>query len=728
MVASQQLKKALEELQKLMQMGQLGELYVTLENLNTTYESMLKYTLEGIDDPERMKIYNHLRRSIIQLNNRVKEKIQEKDNSTQTAVLKRDFLTRQRLSGHEFINTWDDLYFNQDIKDLLKGDYGLNTPMPSVFRKHYETIRNIFNYLWLTDEYKETEHELAGLTLDHRKFSWHERALFVSAITLSLFRYFDPAKFVVLHRYLLDQEPQVRERSLTGIILASYLYDNMMPLYPEMEEIIAGVGEHPGIEKDLEAITLQVIRSKETERISRKLKEEIIPEITKLGPNLQEKLELDKLLPEDFLEDKNPDWSKVFKGSENLYEKMEEFSKMQMEGADVFMSAFAHLKNFSFFEKIMNWFVPFYPDNPAIDEALAEEKQDIDKNTFIEGLFQTPFICDSDKYSFCLNLRIMPAAQKKMIVNLFNAELEGMKEMTQEDVLVNPENKSKIVYTQYIQDLYRFFKLYPFRYEFDDLFNQSLDLYNSHFFDKLVQDSTVKENIGAYFFEHDQYKEALDIFHQLQQDQKIPSFELLEKMGYACQKMRRFDEALDYYKQAELFDTNKKWLIRKIAYCYRALKQPKEALAYYRKAEKNDPENLFIQTSIGHCYLDLEDFDEALKYYFKVEYNQPDNIRIWRPIAWCYFAQGKLKEAKKYYNKILEKEPTRHDYLNAGHVEWALGNKNKAIKRYQHAIRHGFGTFQSFLISFEADKSYLLKNGIDEDDIPLLLDYLDYKL
>ncbi|HHJ10068.1 MAG TPA: tetratricopeptide repeat protein [Bacteroidetes bacterium] len=727
LVARQRLKKALEELKGILLDSQLGELITTLENLNITYESMLKYTMEGIDDPERMKIYNHLRRSILQLNNRAREKILEKDTTRQTSVLKHDFRMRQRLSGNEYVNTLDDLYFAHDIRELLQKDYGLNSPLPSEYRKHHETIRNIFNYLWLTDEYTEATHELVNITLDHRKFPWHERALFVSAITLSLLRYFDQTKFILLHRYFLDSEPEVRERSLTGMILAFYQFDDILPVYPELEEILAGLGEQHNIEKDIEAITLQIIRSKETEQITKKLKEEIIPEITKLGPNLQEKLKLDELIPEDFLEDKNPDWSKVFKGSESLYEKMEEFSKLQMEGADVFMSAFAHLKNFSFFEELMNWFKPFFPDNPVIDESLAGEEHEFDKNTFVEGLFQTPFICNSDKYSFCMNLRIMPAAQKQIIVNLFNAELEGMKEMTQEDSMLKPDQKTKVIYTQYIQDLYRFFKLYPFRHEFDDLFSRPLDLYNSRFFEKLVHGSTVKETIGAYFFEHDRYEEALDIFRQLQNEQNPPSYELTEKMGYACQKLRRFEDALEYYKQAELFDKNKKWLIKKIAYCYRALKKPEEALKYYRQAEKNDPENMYIQASIGHCYLDMEKFNQALKHYFKVEYHQPDSVKIWRPIAWCYFALGKLDEARKYYGKILEKEPTRHDYLNAGHVEWALNNRTEAIRLYEASIRRGFVSFRNFLTSFEADKPWLLKNGIDPDEIPLLLDYLDYR-
>ena len=41
----------------------------------------------------------------------------------------------------------------------------------------------------------------------------------------------------------------------------------------------------------------------------------------------------------------------------------------------------------------------------------------------------TPFLCNSDKYSFIFNLRFFPAEQKKMLSNAFLMELEGMQEM-----------------------------------------------------------------------------------------------------------------------------------------------------------------------------------------------------------------------------------------------------------------------------------------------------------
>ena len=46
-----------------------------------------------------------------------------------------------------------------------------------------------------------------------------------------------------------------------------------------------------------------------------KLMEEILPEMMKMQPKIEKNLDLENILSEDFSEDKNPDWEKVFEDS-----------------------------------------------------------------------------------------------------------------------------------------------------------------------------------------------------------------------------------------------------------------------------------------------------------------------------------------------------------------------------------------------------------------------------
>ena len=62
--------------------------------------------------------------------------------------------------------------------------------------------------------------------------------------------------------------------------------------------------------------------------------------------------------------------------------------------------------------------------------------------------------------------------------------------------------------------------------------------------------------------------------------------------------------------------------------------------------------------------------------------------------------------------------------MNLGHVEWCLGNKQKAIEKYSLSIKKSNLDFNWFAKVFEEDSKYLVKLGINPFDIPLMIDYL----
>ncbi|NJO92345.1 MAG: tetratricopeptide repeat protein, partial [Chloroflexia bacterium] len=457
--------------------------------------------------------------------------------------------------------------------------------------------------------------------------------------------------------------------------------------YPEIVEKLVLVKEDKDFNDNLQYIVLQILRTKETEKISKKLHEEIIPEVAKFKPKIEEKLKLDDILQDPLGEDKNPDWEGVFEDSPELFSKLEEFSKMQIEGSDVFMSAFAMLKHFDFFKEPANWFLPFYKENKDIKEAFTFEKEGFNSDLFVEGLERSAFLCNSDKYSFIMNIRYMPDIQKNMMLEMFNAELESMNELVKDDELVNMSALNKYQVNQYIQDLYRFYKLHPNRAEFVDVFDKNLDLYRSKILLKKWFNVELYKNIGAFYFKKEYYQESIDVYRLLIEN-GVNEQSAFEKIAYSHQKLRDFSNALSYYKKSELFDSNLSWTYKKIALCYRELGDNELAIEYYLKAEKEEPENLYVQANLGHSYLRLKDYENALKHYFKVEYFAPSNKMILRPIAWCSFALGKFENSIKYYTRLIEKgEADFHDYINLGHVYWSSNQQSIAIETYKKSMQ-----------------------------------------
>jgi len=727
LIAGKQVRQSISLIKELIDVSKNGDYRQQLENIENTYKNMVKYTIEGVHDPERHKVLSRMLQSLLLLADNVKQEILSSYSGWHTYWLKENNLKEQSLAGRSIVEKVDDLVFKEELDEWLKqaGTVSLD-PESDYVRRHRQLVNKIFNHLWLTDNYGEAETELIKLIVKSGKFEWHEQSIFVSAITLSTLRFWESKKIEILASVYKDKYEQVSERALAGLLLVLYYYDNRINVYPEIEKLLKELSEDSNFREHAKITILQIIRSGETEKISKKLHDEILPRVAELRPKLEDKLDLDNLLPEDLMEGKNPDWSDMFKESEDLYKTMEEFSKLQMEGADVYMSAFANLKNFDFFRTIANWFMPFYPDHEAIDVLFRDEVLAGGTNELAEALYKTPFICNSDKYSLVLNLQHLPASQKEMMLKVFRMELEGLEQMRDDEIGIDPTKGFKTNVTQYLQDLYRFFKLSPYKKEFDDVFRSTLHFHRTSMFTMVLKDSESISAFADYYFGKDFYVEALDLYKEMI-DEYPDEAQLYEKAGYCYQQIAEYEKALQMYSKAELLD-RKIWTLKKIGFCNRRLGRHSEALKNYFEAEKMDPGNMHTIAMIGHCYLDMEDFDLALKYYFKVEYNDPENIRILKPIAWCYLVQGKYEQSKKYFDKISKSKMTGHDFINAGHLALCMGERLKAIEYYRKSIVEANMDKSNFLEIFNDDIDMLVSNNIDPDDLPIITDYLFFDL
>ena len=700
-----------------------GDMRDEYDNIEMTYRNMLAYTIDGIKDPERNKIYLKLIQSILVLSDKVRQDILSHNSGWHTYWVKQQAEKEFKLSGRTIVETVDDLMFKSELDEWLKLSNEI-TPDPDseISKKHKNLIKNIFNHLWLTDYYGDAEDSLINIILKSDKFRWYEASIFTTAVTLSSFRTWQPEKlFHLISLYEKGQE-QVMERALSGLILNLHYYNARILLYPEVTEKIMKMSRETKFKEHCRIIVLQIIKSRETENLSRKLQDEILPQVARLRPMIEEKLDLDDILPKDKNEEKNPDWAEMFSDSEEIFKTMEELTKLQMEGADVYMSAFANMKHFDFFKDFQNWFVPFYPDHETVDEIYHDEILGPGTNELAEALYKTPFICNSDKYSLLLNLKHLPSVQKTMMLKVFRMELEGLQQLNEEDSGTDPYRVFRINITQYLQDFYRFFKLSPYKKEFEDLFVGKLDIYNSEFFRMTSNAIEAEAGLADYFFSKNFFSDALQLF--LKQAKEKPSdVQLYEKIAYCYQESADYEEALKYYRRAELID-RKVWTIKKIGLSLRRLGNNEEALEYYLQASDLEPENIHTVIMIAHCYLDLRNYEQALKYYFAVEYKEPGNLKILRPIAFCYFALGRFDESEKYYDRLSEGKLTAHDQINMGHLALCRGRKREAVDLYKQSIISGELSKSQFMAIFAEDKDLLISLGVNPDDLPIILDWL----
>jgi len=726
-VSEKKLKQSLDILADMIINSSSGDLRDEYDNIVMTYQNMLTYTIEGISDPERNKIYLKLIQSILGLSDRVRQDILSHYSGWHTYWVKQQAEKEILLGGKTIVETVDDLMFKSELDEWLKLSNEINPdPESEISRKHRQLINNIFNHLWLTDYYGEAENSLLKIILKSGKFRWYESSIFTTAVTLSALRTWQSEKLLHLKRLYESGQDQVMERALSGLILNLHYYNDRILLYPEITRMIEKMSQNSRSREHCMIIVLQTIRSRETEKLSRKLHDEILPQVAKLKPRIEEKLDLDNILPQDKIEEKNPDWAEMFNESEEIFKTMEELTKLQMEGADVYMSAFANMKHFDFFKNFQNWFIPFYPDHETVDEIYRDEILGPGTNELAEALYKTPFICNSDKYSLLLNLKYLPSSQKSMMLKVFRMELEGLQQLNDEESATDPFENFRTNVTQYLQDIYRFFKLSPYKKEFEDLFLGKLDIYNSEFFRMTFRSSESAAGLADYFFNKGFYDDALNLFLK-QADEKPSDAQLYEKIGYCYQESYDYDEALRFYRRAELID-RKIWTVKKIGLCLRKLDKTDEAIEYYLQAGDMEPDNIHTTIMTAHCYLDLKEYEKALKYYFKVEYKEPGNLKILRPIAYCYLALGRFDESEKYYDHLSGGKLNAHDQINRGNLALCQGKKREAIDYYRQSIISGELTKTQFVDIFSEDKILLVSLGVNPDDLPILLDYLLFSI
>lgn len=727
LVYSGRIKQSIDQLKEMVEHSSSSDHRNQLEALEMTYRNMIRYTAEGIHDPERKKIYTRLQQSIMKLADQNRQDILARYSGWHTYWLKTNTERERKLAGKSLIESIDDLVFKSELDEWLRiSGTRLTDPEADIAIRHRKLIEDIFNHLWLTDHYGDAEAELLDIIKDGGKFTWYEQSLFVSAVTLSTLRVWEKGKIFRLTDFYTSSEAMVRERALAGIVFVLHYYNNRLNIHPDLISHLKELFSGKDAREHLRITIMQALRSRETERIGRKLQDELLPKVAHLRPRIEEKLDLDKILPEDLIEGKNPDWSDMFEESEDIYKTMEEFSKLQMEGADVYMSAFSNLKNFDFFRTFSNWFLPFYPDHEAIETIFRDDVLSEGTNELAEALYRTPFICNSDKYSLVLNLHHLPEGQKKMMLKVFRMELEGLEQMKDQEIDLDPNLTFRTNVTQYLQDLYRFFKLSPYRNEFEDIFRGRLDIHNSSFFRLIFDTQEDIITLADYYFGKDFYTEALDIYKGMA-DSSIDNPQIFEKAGYCYQQLGDYDMAIGMYKRSDILE-RKVWTLKKIGYSMRRLGRYEEALEYYLDAESADPENMHTIAMIGHCYLDLKNYEPALKYYFKVEYNDPSNIKVLKPIAWCYFATGRYDQSKKYYDKLSSGRLTAHDLINIGHLALCMGERGEAIDYYRRSMTEGEMRREDFLDIFNEDRDILVNQGIDPDDIPIIADFLLYDL
>lgn len=706
------LHDAIKGLRKFCERNMAWELTDEVGRAESAYRYLLRYAVDGVADPQRQSIYGRIVNQLILIFERLERQVYSVSDARLYYNAVRSY---SNLDFDSRYKSYRGLLSESDeFSAVLSGADGRRG-----VSELESAERDLFNVIWVSYPFSDDDKTSVLRFMSDDVIPFHVKQLIVSALTLGNIMYFDDNRFSVLAGVYSDNcDERLSVTALVGILLSLAVHRKRR-MSESVVNRLGSLRELPQWKNDLKTVFIELIRTRDTERISRKFREELVPKMIKIRPEITnsinnpgKSLDLSEI-------DENPEWQDIFEKS-GLADKIKELSDIQEEGGDVFMGTFAHLKSFPFFYEISNWFLPFHTGHSTV--AALGEGRDV-----IGGLIAgSAFLCNNDKYSFVLALGSVQNSQRDLMLNQLKAQNINAAELQSASLDLSTDRRRNIA-NKYIQDLYRFFRLFRRKDDFTDPFDGGLNLTAVPLLADEFSEGDTLPLVAEFYFRHKYYEEAMEVF-KLYEAHTFPQADLYQKMGYCMQRMGDIPEALRYYEQAELLNSRSSWTIKRIASCHRMLGNAAQSLDYYRRLDEMEPDTVSVQLYIAECLIYMSKCDEALKYLFKALYLDESSRKARRLMAWALMMTKDFGRAEEQYKQILAEEPDMTDYFNAGHLLLASGRRREAMGRYIAGISSGGGSVQTFADALNADSKDLERIGVPMAEIPLIIDAVKYAI
>ncbi|MDE6048367.1 MAG: tetratricopeptide repeat protein [Paramuribaculum sp.] len=704
--------------------GRFGRMFDTLDNilgahpqwmdrsraLRTQYEALCGYALAGAPDPARPLMRAEIAAQAIGLADCALHKSEAVD-SPRLYYSKYRFEKLQKESLKQMFERFYE-YNSQLGMAAFAGKKDAETVAGESVRKLMEDVlTRIFNRVWSFPDLSSEDYAVIETFLTDETLSAEAREQILWALMLGGLEFYQGKRLMILGKVYSDEkDKRIRLAALTAFTLMLWNH-RRIPVGIKLHGLLDLMKQRQSWNEDLSLVSMQFVRTRDTERITDKLKTEVFPAMMKLRPDLQKLGDVTGDMDLTSLED-NPEWEELLDKS-GLTDKLKELSELQSDGADLMMATFSGLKSFPFFSDVANWFVPFSMDRKVVADTVTGHLRQL-----AEIIGASPFLCDSDKYSMIFSFNHIPESQRKMFTEQIEAQALNQAEIDAGSLELR-DRKSEAVVAVLVQNLYRFFKLFRRKGEMKDPFALSPDLASLELFRETLGSPENIRLIAEFYFKRGYYNEALAHFNTLIADTP-GDYQLLQKAGYCLAALGEIEKAIEMYSRSELLAPDSLWTLKRLASSYRLIGNHAKALEYYRKVESKRPDDPNVAYAIGHCLMELGSVAEARKMFYKVEYLAPESTKSHRPIAWCSFLSGDYERASQYFGRIMSDSPVASDYLNAGHLALASGKYPEAVEHYRRSIR--LSSPDDFIRLLTADISVLKNAGIDNVMLEIVVD------
>src|SRR5574344_104587 len=645
------------------------------ERLHDVLLKMLEYMRKGYKDNKVQQVYDQLFIDFYSFVLKV-ERLCVLQGNTLYASTARKLMNFDK-SAEDIKAELEDYVTNTALLELETEDKEHNDKLKSLRQKHQSFVSDVFSKLWTSELWSD------GLRSDYEELilspttDSNDDQLFISAIRWAGMQIFDINKFTLLvNGYKESNDEYIRQRALVGWVFMLYLND--VDMYDSAEILVSNLVNDDNVTKELSELQIQIVYCINAEKDNETIQRDIMPDLLK-----NKNLNITRFGIEEKEEDPMQD---IFdpgaddRAMDELENSIGKISDMQKNGADVYFGGFSHMKSYYFFNTLSNWFCPFYFEHSDLINVIER----INKYSSFKNIIDKGPFCDSDKYSFCMAIidviEKIPASYSEMLSSdsLFMGDMDNE--------ISHIVDTPPYIRRNYLQSLYRFFKLNRYRNEFNDPFDIKHYLFFAHniFVDTHLESKY--DEVAKFLYKKKLFHDMGDLLTCYSESAYDYNYYMLSG-SYYCNCLKVYDTAAEYYKKALDKKPDDKKALVAYARCSANCGSYSDAIDTFGKLMASYPENYYFVVDYCTCLIVKGDYEMAFKFLYKIFYEHPDDIKILRVLAWCSFCDSKLEQAEKYYKQILSnKKVLDVDYLNAGHTSWANRDVVTAIDRYKRYI------------------------------------------
>ncbi|BBA29495.1 tetratricopeptide repeat protein [Prevotella melaninogenica] len=678
------------------------------EAIKTDYQLMVDYMGRGFSDSHRESLYN----TLLQRLYRVAADLEISWRCKNVSAYVNSFRVIDHLNtSHDFVRTVLESFVSDIAMLSLQPEEMREQKSKELYERHQTFINRLFSALWTSCQWTDDDCKFYTELLLSPTVMSTDQQVIVSAISLGAMNQFDINKFKTLvNVYQQATDEHVRQRALVGWVLAVF---EGMDIFPEQDAMIRELCENPAITRELLTLQIQFFYSKDAEKDNDKIQRDIMPDIMRnsnltigrLGIMEKEEDAIESILHQDADE----------KRMEQLEEKVRKMMDMQKQGSDIYFGGFSQMKRFPFFNDMVNWFTPFYLDHPALRSVINK----LGDTKFLNTLMERSNFCESDRYSFAFAL--------EQIINQLPADI---KDAIGSDAMLGPLAESDdtedaiSIRRTYLQDLYRFFRLYHTANDFINPFedNGNGDFVADTFFFTYKSFmgtglDDVKLRLASHLYKHQQMTELAELLTTFQSAD--PRYAIL--MGYTNINMGKAEFAYQFFDYALKAEPDNQWALKGKARAALDAEDYKTAEEVYTELLKLEPGHKNYTMNRCVALLKLGRTSEVREELFRLDYQYPEDMNVKRVLAWAMLSDNSLDKASQLYDTLLAATPAHEDYLNAGYCQWAMGNVQRAVELFREWMVKSGKSREQLLEEFRSDADTLTMYSISEIDCFLML-------